>query len=93
MPRPCKNRRIQGRPNSNYFKPAGVQMSSLKQVELTLEEFESLRLIYIDNLPQEEASKKMQISQPTFSRTLKSTINKISDAIVNGKAIKIQWKY
>ncbi len=90
MPRPCKNRRVRGIPNSNYFKPAGVPFSSLSQVELDMDEFESLRLIYIDNLPQEEASKKMQISQPTFSRILKSTIKKISDAIVNGKAIKIK---
>jgi len=31
----------------------------------------------------------METSQPTLSRILKSAIKKISDAIVNGKSIKI----
>ncbi|MFW6007718.1 MAG: DUF134 domain-containing protein [archaeon] len=32
----------------------------------------------------------MNISQPTFFRLLKSAREKISDSIVNGKAIKIE---
>ncbi len=64
-------------------------MSKIEEIELTIAEFEALRLIYVKDLPQEEASKKMEISQPTLSRTLKSGIKKISDAIVNGKSIKI----
>lgn len=89
MSRPCKNRKIRGKPNSNYFKPAGIPMSKIEEINLTLAEFEALRLIYVNDLPQEKASKKMEISQPTLSRILKSGIKKISDAIVNGKSIKI----
>jgi predicted DNA-binding protein (UPF0251 family) len=89
MSRPCKNRKIRGRPNSNHFKPSGIPASELEEINLTLAEFEALRLIYVEYLPQEEASKKMEISQPTLSRILKSAIEKISDAIINGKSINI----
>jgi len=90
MPRPCKKRRIGGRPNSSYFKPAGIPITNLEEIVLTLEEFESIRLIDFEKISQEEASKKMQISQPTLSRILTNARNKIADAIINGKAIKIE---
>jgi len=92
MPRPCKRRRIQGNPNSHFFKPAGIRKSELTCLTLKLPEFESIRLIDLENIPQEEASKKMEISQPTLSRILQSARKKIADAIVNGKSIKIENK-
>ena len=39
---------------------------------------------------QEKCAKKMNISQPTFHRLILSARKKISDAIVNGKAIRIE---
>jgi predicted DNA-binding protein (UPF0251 family) len=90
MPRPCKNRRIRGRPNSDYFKPARVPLNSLEEIKLTMDEFESLRLVHVKELSQGDASKKMEISQPTLSRVLNSAMKKVSDALVNGKAIKIK---
>lgn len=89
MPRPCKRRRIRGRPNSNFFKPAGIPINELEEIELTLDEFEAIRLIDFKKISQEQASQKMKISQPTLSRVLQSARNKLSDAIINGKAIKI----
>ena len=90
MPRPCKQRRIRGRPDSSYFKPVGKRMFELQEIVLTLPEFEAIRLIDLNGIPQEEAGNKMQISQPTLSRILKSARNKIADAIINGKAIRIE---
>ena len=92
MPRPCKKRKVRSRPNSNYFKPAGIPMSELKEIELTLEEFESLKLIDVKMSSQSEAAEKMEVSQPSFSRTLQSARRKLSEAIINGKAIKIERK-
>lgn len=89
MPRPCIRRRIRGNPNSNYFKPAGIPIKVLEEVTLDLSEFEAIRLIDFREIPQETASKQMGISQPTLSRILKSARKKISDSIINGKAIKI----
>ena len=89
MPRPCIKRRVRGKPNSSYFKPSGIRMIELEETILTLPEFEAIRLIDFLETAQEEAAKQMQISQPTLSRILASGRKKIADAIVNGKAIKI----
>lgn len=89
MPRPCKRRRVRSRPNSSYFKPAGIRMVDLEESILNMDEFEAINLIDVNMIPQQEASEKMQVSQPTFSRILGSGRKKIADAIINGKAIKI----
>ena len=89
MPRPRLRRRIRGRPNSSYFKPVGIPLNTLNEVALTMDEFEAMRLIDFQEIEQEQAAAKMQISQPTLSRILKSARKKISDAVINGKAIKI----
>jgi len=90
MPRPCKRRRVGGRPNSSYFKPAGIPKVELEESVLAIDEFEAVRLKDYLNLDQNECSEKMNISQPTFHRLVLSARKKIADAIVNGKAIKIE---
>ena len=78
-----------GKPNSFYFKPAGIRMIDLDESEISLPEFEAIRLIDFERISQIEAGKKMQVSQSTLSRILFSGRRKIADAIINGKAIKI----
>ena len=90
MVRPRLCRRIRFNPNVTYFKPQGVPMRCLEVVELTTEEAEALRLKNIKALEQEEAAKKMNTSQSTFQRILSSAYKKITEALVNGKAIKIR---
>jgi predicted DNA-binding protein (UPF0251 family) len=90
MPRPRRIRRIEFQPDVTYFKPAGVPMANLKESLLSFEEFEVIRLIDSEEIDQNKAAEKMKISQPTLSRLLKEARKKLSDAIVNGQAIKIQ---
>ena len=89
MPRPRLCRRIGFYPNVNYFKPQGVPLSCLEIIELTAEEVEALRLKNIEGLDQVECAKKMKTSQSTFQRILASAYQKISIALIEGKAIKI----
>lgn len=72
-----------------YFKPQGVFGRDLEIVELSMEEFETYRLCYVDDLGQIEASDKMGTSQSTYQRILQGAHKKIADALVNSKAIKI----
>jgi predicted DNA-binding protein (UPF0251 family) len=65
-------------------------MNELMEVDLSLPEFESIKLIDFDGISQAEAGNKMEISQSTLSRILSSGRKKIADAIINGKAIKIE---
>lgn len=90
MPRPRILRRIFFNPRITYFKPAGVMLKNLSESILTKEELEAIRLIDLKEVEQKKAAKKMQISQPTLSRLLSSARKKLADALVNGKAIKIQ---
>jgi len=89
MPRPRLCRRIRFNPKITYFKPQGVPLRFLKIVKLTLEEIEALRLKNIEDLDQIECARKMNTSQSTFQRILTSAYKKISDALINGKAIEI----
>ncbi|MCD4704655.1 DUF134 domain-containing protein [bacterium] len=89
MPRPRLCRKIRFRAKANYFKPSGIPMRNLEIVSLSHEEIEALRLKNVKNLDQNESAQKMNTSQSTFQRILSSAYQKISEALVNGKAIKI----
>lgn len=90
MPRPRMMRRIAFEPGITYFKPQGIPMRELEEVILSFEELEALRLQNIEDLGQEEAAKKMNVSQPTYFRILKDARTKITKALIEGKAIKIE---
>lgn len=64
-------------------------MRFLEIIELTTEEVEALRLKNIKDLDQIECAKLMNTSQSTFQRILSSAYKKMSDALINGKAITI----
>jgi predicted DNA-binding protein (UPF0251 family) len=90
MVRPLKKRHIEFCPNVTYYKPRGIPLSELEEVILTADELESLRLKNIENLDQTDCAEKMLISQSTFQRTLCSAYKKISSALIEGKAIRIE---
>lgn len=89
MSRPKLCRRVGFNPDITYFKPQGVPMKMLDEVDLSFEEIEALRLKNIEDLDQNECAKKMRTSQSTFQRILSSAYKKISQALIEGKAIKI----
>ncbi|MCK5096232.1 MAG: DUF134 domain-containing protein [Candidatus Pacebacteria bacterium] len=89
MPRPRLNRKIKFEPNATYFKPQGIPMRFLENVELTTEELEALRLKNLKDLDQTQCAEMMKTSQSTFQRILSSAYKKITEALVIGKAIKI----
>jgi predicted DNA-binding protein (UPF0251 family) len=87
--RPRRRRKISFEPNAYYFKPRGIPLWELKEIDLSADELEALRLKNIEDFSQEQAAAKMDVSQSTFQRTLSSAYKKISQAIVFGYAIKI----
>ncbi len=65
-------------------------MIDLDEVILTMDEIEAVRLKDLEKLDQEKAAKKMNVSQPTFHRLVLSARKKIADALIKGKAIKME---
>jgi len=90
MARPINCRRVDSMPGSNYFKPRGIPLSMLGEVILTVDEFEAIRLADLESLYQEQAAEKMKVSRPTFGRIIESAHKKVAEALVKGKALKIE---
>ncbi len=90
MVRPRKRRMVTFEHGLKHFKPEGNSPEPSEEVRLTIDELESMRLSYLEKLSQSDAAALMQIHQSTFQRTLKKTLEKITDAFVNGKAIRIE---
>ena len=90
MPRPCNFRKVCCLPQSSYFKPRGVPLSVLQHINLTVDEFEAVRLADLDGLYHSDAAGKMNVSRQTFGRILESAHKKIADALVNGRALSIE---
>jgi len=90
MPRTPKCRRVAFMPQVTYFKPAGIKLTALEDVQMSVEEAEALRLKDLEGLEQEQAAVKMNISRSTFQRVLASARQKVSDALLNGKALRIE---
>jgi uncharacterized protein len=92
MVRPNRNRTIRFNPDVTYYKPAGVPMRELEEEVLGMDEIEAIRLCDEQGMKQEEASNKMKISQSTLFRILKNARKKIANALIKGKAIRIDKK-
>jgi predicted DNA-binding protein (UPF0251 family)/predicted Fe-Mo cluster-binding NifX family protein len=67
-----------------------VPLRLLDEVHLTLEELEALRLKDLEAFDQEQCAAHMNISRPTFQRVLAAGRKKIADALLNGKAVRIE---
>ena len=87
MARPSRCRRICGEPQYNRFVPTGRK--DLEPVVLTVDEYESIRLIDYEKRTHEQCARQMQISRTTVTEMYERARNKIADCIVNGKPLYI----
>jgi uncharacterized protein len=89
MSRPQKRRKICNPPKMRGFKPFGIKMCESEPVILKLEEFESIRLVNYEMMPQDAAAELMSVSRPTFTRIYNRALKQIARSFVEGKAIEI----
>jgi len=89
MSRPCCPRHIVHRPPANYFKPAGIPLCELQEVELAADEMEALRLADVEDLYHTEAAKRMKVSRQTFDRIVRRAHAKVAEALVHGRALLV----
>jgi predicted DNA-binding protein (UPF0251 family) len=90
MSRPVKCRHVQCSPDAVYFKPRAVPLSALEELVLTYDELEAMRLADLEGRYHEDGAARMQISRQTFGNIVKSARRIVADALVNGKAIRIE---
>lgn len=89
MPRPPCPRRIRHSPPADYFKPAGIPLRDLREIELAPDELEAVRLADDLDLFHTEAAAKMGVSRQTFDRIVRRARRKIAAALVHGQALRI----
>ena len=87
--RPCC-KRVEEMPGVTYFKPRAVPLSVLEEVTLSVEELEALRLAHKEGLYQQEAAARMGVSRATFGRVLDLAHRKVTKALVEGCALRIE---
>ncbi|HHT37677.1 MAG TPA: DUF134 domain-containing protein [Firmicutes bacterium] len=87
MARPRKRKRVCRLPFHKHFHPAGMVRAD--EVILTVEEYETLRLIDHEGLIQEECAEIMHVARTTVQRLYNSARKKIAEALVEGKIIRI----
>lgn len=86
MPRPRKCRMVGFVPNNSSFYP---ELQNLAEVVLSIEEVEAIRLSDYMGMEQDAAADSMKVSRGTFQRMINSARNKMADALVHGKRIRI----
>jgi predicted DNA-binding protein (UPF0251 family) len=89
MPRPKNDRTVKEPPLFKDFKPTGIPARSLRQLILSLDEFEALRLADHLGFSQEEAAEEMCISRSTFSRLVEKSRQKVAEFLITGKRLTI----
>ena len=88
MPRPRKCRKVCCLPNSNEFGPLNTHMQH-QAIVMSIEEYEVVRLIDLQDFSQEQAAESMHVARTTVQRIYNDARKKIADCIVNSKQLKI----
>lgn len=89
MPRPKKDRLVHRPPLYNRFKPIGMRRGFLEEIELSLDEYEAIRLTDFEGLDHEKAAEEMEISRSTFTRLVDKARKKLALFLVEGKELII----
>ena len=82
MARPKKMRRVCKLPEHKRFGPVGCPEHRL--IRMTVEEFETVRLIDLEGYTQEECAQQMDVSHHG-PRIYMAARKKLADSLVNGK--------
>ncbi|MEM3421140.1 MAG: DUF134 domain-containing protein [Candidatus Hadarchaeum sp.] len=93
--RPMKPRFLSSVPSPTMFVPwvpGGGPMPTKEPIYLSYDEYESLRLTYIEGLNQEEVAERMKISRGTVWRCLESARNKLVRMMVERRPLIIADK-
>ena len=90
MARPRKWRRVCTLPKVSVFGPVDLSLGVNKIIIMTVEEYESIRLMDLEGLNQQECAEVMGIARSTIQRIYDDARRKLADSMVNGKILKIE---
>lgn len=89
MPRPRKWRRVCCPPTVNVFGPAERPPFG-DDIVMSVEEYETIRLLDLEDLTQEEAAKRMNVARTTVQRMYAHARHKMALALFEGSMLRIE---
>jgi uncharacterized protein len=90
MPRPRKWRKVCSLPDSNRYGPLNTPIAQEQFVIMTVDEYETIRLIDLEGFTQEECADQMHIARTTVQRMYNDARRKLAESLVNGKILRIE---
>lgn len=90
MPRPRKCRKVCFLPERNSFGPLNITNIDAEIILMTVDEYETIRLIDLEEMTQEECAEKMDVARTTIQRIYNDARKKLAKSLVEGKILKIQ---
>lgn len=90
MARPRKWRRVCTLPEVDKFGPLDMTKELSGSIIMTVEEYETIRLMDLIGLNQEQCADTMGVARSTVQRIYDDARKKIADSLVNGKMLKIE---
>ena len=90
MARPMKWRRVCGLPERNRFGPLDSSADTENYINMTIDEYETIRLIDLEGFTQEECSKQMNVARSTIQGIYSAARKKLAESLVNGKVLSIK---
>ncbi|KPU43480.1 hypothetical protein OXPF_29210 [Oxobacter pfennigii] len=90
MPRPMKWRKVCCLPERNKFGPLGLPADVKNCVNMTVDEYETIRLIDLEGFTQEECASKMNVARTTVQGIYIEARKKLAESLVNGKILLIE---
>ncbi len=91
MSRKEKERLVGTRPEFVFFQPEGISNSeSIEQITMTLDEFETVRLLDLEKLTQEEAARHMEVARTTVTAIYERAREKLAQVLVYGKCLTVE---
>lgn len=90
MARPRKWRRVCALPQVDKFGPIDLSKDISESIIMTVEEYETIRLMDLEGLNQEQCANNMEVARSTVQRIYDSARKKIANTLVNGKTLKIE---
>ena len=89
MPRPSKCRRVCCMPPCSRFGPLGQENQSSEPIRMTVDEYESIRLIDLEGMSQEETALRMGVARTTVQLIYNEARRKLAEALVRGVPLDI----
>ena len=87
MARPTRCRKICIEPAYDRFRPEGLPTGT--KINMTVDEYETIRLIDLNKCTHEQCAQQMGISRTTVTEIYESARYKLADSIVHGKLLSI----